>query len=49
MYQVKCTIFREGNPVIRGFAAAESICGMGAVSALLGWVLLPFVVVCVPW
>lgn len=52
VYQVKCikcTIFGEGSTVIYNFAAAESICGVGAVSELLGQVLLPFDVVCVPW
>lgn len=49
MYQVKCTIFRERNTVIHSFAAAESVCGMGVVSELLGRVLLPFDVVRVPW
>lgn len=46
---MKCTIFGEGNTVSHSFAAAESICGMGAVSELLGWLLLPLDVVCVPW
>lgn len=45
----KCLIFGERNPVIHSFAAAESVCGMGAVSELPGWVLLPFDVVHVPW
>lgn len=49
VYQVKCTIFRERNTVIHSFAAAESVCGMGVVSELLGRVLLPFDVVRVPW
>lgn len=46
---MKCAIFGEGNTVIHSFPAAESICGMGAISELLGQVLLPLDVVGVPW